>query len=217
MITWNGTDFQERFNELEASGIDVHGEAKCVVELLNSLGWQFEYDKWQFQADKWRLQESQEESSFRPSALVPRVLDAGCGTGRVARELARQEIEVVGVEPNESMLQVARQLSPEIRWVIADMCVIDLKESFDLVVMAGNVPLFTEPGTNKSLIAQCSRHLVCNGLLVCGFQLGRGYSLSQYDEDCSDAQLKLLSRWSSWGKDLFEATSDYAVSVHEKL
>ena len=161
MITWNGTDFQERFNELEASGIDVHGEAKCVVELLNSLGWQFEADKWQFQADKWRLQESQEESSFRPSALVPRVLDAGCGTGRVARELARQEIEVVGVEPNESMLQVARQLSPEIRWVIADMCVIDLKESFNLVVMAGNVPLFTEPGTNKSLIAQFSTtHLI---------------------------------------------------------
>ena len=37
------------------------------------------------------------------------VLDAGCGTGRVAIELARRGIDVVGVDVDASMLAAARR------------------------------------------------------------------------------------------------------------
>ncbi|GHJ18432.1 class I SAM-dependent methyltransferase [Streptomyces albus] len=40
------------------------------------------------------------------------VLDAGCGTGRVAIELARHGIDVVGVDVDASMLATARRLGP---------------------------------------------------------------------------------------------------------
>ena len=54
---------------------------------------------------------------WRPST----VLDAGCGTGRVARELARRGIDTVGVDLDESMIETARQLAPDLTWVLGDL------------------------------------------------------------------------------------------------
>lgn len=48
-----------------------------------------------------------------------RALDAACGTGVVAREMARRLAaagQVVGLDRNEAMLAVARRLSPGIAW-----------------------------------------------------------------------------------------------------
>jgi SAM-dependent methyltransferase len=47
---------------------------------------------------------------FRKFARIPvnRVLDAGCGTGRTALELARRGYHVTGIDPYGSMLRVAK-------------------------------------------------------------------------------------------------------------
>ena len=42
------------------------------------------------------------------------VLDAGCGTGRVAAELARRGIDVVGIDRDASMIATARTLAPTV-------------------------------------------------------------------------------------------------------
>jgi SAM-dependent methyltransferase len=145
------------------------------------------------------------------------VLDAGCGTGRVAIELARRGVEVVGVDPDASMLAAARRAAPELEWHEASMVGLDLGRSFDVVVMAGNVPLFTPLGTEAELVAGCARHVAPHGVLVAGFQLGRGYSAQDYDRHCAAAGLELAQRWSSWHHDPFDDTSDYAVSVHRRM
>jgi SAM-dependent methyltransferase len=145
------------------------------------------------------------------------VLDAGCGTGRVGRELARRGVEVVGVDASESMIATARASDPEIEWVVADMGALDLGRTFDLVLMAGNVPLFTPPGTQAALVAGCARHLAGGGLLVCGFQLDGAYSLGAYDDDCAAAGLEPAGRYSTWDRDAFGDGARYAVSVHQKL
>ena len=49
------------------------------------------------------------------AALAPagaRVLDAGCGTGRVAIRLAEQGFQVAGLDVDDSMLAVAREQAP---------------------------------------------------------------------------------------------------------
>lgn len=148
--------------------------------------------------------------SYRPTS----VLDAGCGTGRVAVELARHGIDVVGVDRIESMIATARSRGPAIDFRVADVTTIDLGRRFDLVVMAGNVPIFAEPGTRTSLVAGCARHLRPDGLLVAGFQLGRGYELDEYDADATAAGLELVERFATWDREPLPEDPDYAVSVH---
>ena len=142
------------------------------------------------------------------------VLDAGCGTGRVAIELAHRGYDVVGVDASESMLSTARGLGPTVRWVCADLGDLDLGRQFAVVVMAGNVPLFTPPGTTAAVVAGCARHLAPHGRLIAGFQLGKGYDLEAYDAEVAAVGPRLVERYATWDRDPFEDASDYAVSVH---
>lgn len=176
---WDGDRYQQRFDDLARSGVDVHGEVEFVMR-------------------------------FHPAT----VLDAGCGTGRVARELTRRGVDVIGVDADPSMIETARRLAPRLEWVVADLVGLDLQRQFDLVVMAGNVPLFTRPGTEAALAESCARHIRDDGHLVTGFQLDRGYDLSRYDDDCRAGGLVLESRWATWSGEPWAGSGPYAVSVH---
>ena len=150
---------------------------------------------------------------FEPAS----VLDAGCGTGRVGIELARRGIEVVGVDLDETMLDAARAKAPELTWITADLVDVDLGRTFDSVVMPGNVMIFLAPGSEPTVIANMARHVSSTGRLISGFQLRRGYELSQYDADCAAARLELEARHSTWDGGAWKAGGDYAVSVHRHL
>ncbi len=186
--SFDGRDYQARFDALAARGVDVHGEASLVRFLLDTR-------------------------AGTRRGTSGSVLDAGCGTGRVAIELARHGVETVGVDADASMIAEARRRAPELEWRHADLVGLDLDRRFDLVVLAGNVPLFTPPGTQHALITACAAHVAPGGALVAGFQLGRGYELSAFDASCADAGLRITDRWSTWDRAPFAAGDDYAVSV----
>jgi SAM-dependent methyltransferase len=181
VTTWDGDDYQARFDRLAARGEDVHGEATFV-------------------------------RAYDPST----VLDAGCGSGRVAIELARHGIEVVGADVDPSMLETARRLAPDLTWVESDLTALDLGRTFDLVVMAGNVPLFTPPGTEAALVAGVARHVAPGGRLVSGFSLGRSYSLAELDDHTAAVGLVLEERFSTWDRQPWKGSGDYAVTVHRR-
>ncbi|MGW7520300.1 class I SAM-dependent methyltransferase [Streptomyces sp. NPDC054796] len=143
------------------------------------------------------------------------VLDAGCGTGRVAIELARHGVDVVGVDVDASMLETARRLAPGIPWHLSDLTALDLGRSFDVVVMAGNVPLFTPPGTEPALVAGVAAHVRAGGRLVAGFSLDRGYTVDDYDAHCVAAGLAPEVRYATWDREPY-AGGAYAVSVHRR-
>lgn len=154
------------------------------------------------------------EASF-VRAYAPRsVLDAGCGTGRVAIELAHHGIDVTGVDVDASMLATARRRAPAITWVEADLTELDLRRTFDVVVMAGNVPLFTPPGTEAALVEHVARHVAPDGVLVAGFSVDRSYAVEAYDAHASDAGLVIVERYATWDRAPWPAGGDYAVSVH---
>jgi SAM-dependent methyltransferase len=157
------------------------------------------------------------EADFVMTLAPGSVLDAGCGTGRVAHELDRRGVDVVGVDADASMITAARRRRPDLAWVIADLGDLELGRTFDVVVMAGNVPLFTPAGTQAALVAGCARHLAPGGAVVCGFQLGRGYEVPTYDDHCRAAGLELAARWSTWDCAGFPGDRSYVVSVHRLL
>lgn len=150
-------------------------------------------------------------------ALGPRsVLDAGCGTGRVAIELARRGIDVAGVDLEASMLDKARAKQPRLLWRVADLADVDLGRTFEAVAMAGNVMIFLEPGTEARVVANLARHLAPGGALVAGFSLERGrLDLATYDAHAQAAGLEPAQRWGSWDRQPFDRGA-YAVSVHRR-
>ena len=154
------------------------------------------------------------EAAFVASLHPSSVLDAGCGTGRVAIELARRGVRVVGVDRDESMIAEARRRAPGLDWVHADLAELALGRAFDVVVLAGNVPLFCPVAQRDQLVAACASHVRPQGALVSGFELGRGYSLAQYDSACTMSGLSLAARYSTWDRDEFLTDGAYAVSVH---
>ncbi len=151
-------------------------------------------------------------------AWAPRsVLDAGCGTGRVGRELARHGIEVVGADLDSEMLATARRKGPGIRWVHGDLATIDLGRAFDVVLMAGNVINFAAPGARPAVVENMARHVLPGGLLINGHSLRPDRCPpADFAGWAAGAGLDLLERWSTWQRDLFEAGSDYSLTVYRK-
>jgi SAM-dependent methyltransferase len=157
------------------------------------------------------------EADFIERFAPASVLDAGCGTGRVGRELARRGLDVVGVDLDPEMLATARRKAPGVDWRLADLATVDLARSFAAVVMAGNVMIFLAPGSEPAVVANMARHLQPGGLLIAGFQIMPGQlTLERYDEIAGLAGLALAERWSTWDRDAWDANSDYAVSVHRR-
>ncbi len=164
-------------------------------------------------------------------ALVPagsRILDAGCGTGRVAVRLAELGHDVVGVDLDASMLEVARERAPVLRWVQADLASLDLlgdgSPAFELVVMAGNIVPLVAADTEPVVVRRVAAHLAPGGLLVAGFGLDRAHlppagavvDIEEYDRWCTAAGLAPVRRLATWDGAPWTAAAGYAVSVHAR-
>ncbi len=113
-----------------------------------------------------------DEASFYPvvvGATPLRVLEAGCGTGWLAHELARHGHRVTGLDPAANMLAVARAKAgaDAIAWIEADMRAFELPERFDVIVLTGHAfqVLFTDDDIALAL-ACFAKHLAPGGRLM---------------------------------------------------
>ena len=155
------------------------------------------------------------EADFVAALGPSSVLDAGCGTGRVAIELARRGIEVVGVDGDPDMLERARRKAPTLRWIDADLATVDVGRTFDVVLMAGNVLPFVDPPSRPAVVDACARHLAVGGRLVSGASLQTGWpGVEDYERWCAAAGLVLLDRFATWDRAPYVDGGPYAVSVH---
>ncbi|GLY24289.1 class I SAM-dependent methyltransferase [Micromonospora sp. NBRC 101691] len=150
-------------------------------------------------------------------AMVPpgaRILDAGCGTGRVGAALADRGHTVVGVDADPVLVEAARADHPGPTWLVADLAELDLPgEPFDAAVVAGNVMAFVAPGTERDVLRRIAAHLRPDGVLVVGFGTGRGYPLADFDADASAAGLRREHRFATWDLRPWRADADFAVTV----
>jgi rhodanese-related sulfurtransferase len=160
------------------------------------------------------------ERLARDLAPVASVLDAGCGTGRVAIELDRRGLDVVGVDLDDDMLELARAKALSMRWLQVDLARMQLDRRFGVVAMPGNVMRFCRDIDRRGVVHSCVQHLEPGGVLVAGFGLasshgGHAIDLAEYDGLCGDCDLTLVDRLATWEGAPYEG-GDYAVSIHRR-
>ncbi|MGY3519431.1 class I SAM-dependent methyltransferase [Micromonospora sp. PTRAS2] len=154
-------------------------------------------------------------------AMVPpraRVLDAGCGTGRVGAALHDRGHTVVGVDADPVLVEAACVDHPGPRWLVGDLAELDLAaagepEPFDAAVLAGNVMAFVAPGTEQRVLGRVAAHVRRDGVVVVGFGTDRGYRLADFDADAVAAGLRLEHRFATWDLRPWRDDADFAVTV----
>ena len=145
------------------------------------------------------------------------VLDAGCGMGRVAIELARRGVDVDGVDLDPDLLAYARRNAPHLTWHHDDLATMQLPRRYGVVAMPGNVMIFCHPHQRRAVVHTAVQHLEPGGLLVAGFSLvdNGGLTLAEYDALCAACDLALVERFATWEGAAY-ADGDYAVSIHRR-
>jgi 2-polyprenyl-3-methyl-5-hydroxy-6-metoxy-1,4-benzoquinol methylase len=147
-----------------------------------------------------------------------RVLDAGCGPGRVGAELAARGHTVVGIDADPALIEAARVDHPNVQWVVADLATFDLAEAgeldpFDAAVIAGNVMTFVAPGTEAAVLRRVAAHVRPGGPIVVGFGTDREYPLAAFDRDIAVAGLRFEHRFATWDLVAWTDAADFAVTV----
>jgi 2-polyprenyl-3-methyl-5-hydroxy-6-metoxy-1,4-benzoquinol methylase len=149
-------------------------------------------------------------------AMVPRgarLLDAGCGSGRVGGFLAAAGHQVVGVDLDPELITAAETDHPGSTWLVGDLAALDLPDRFDVVFSAGNVLTFVAPADRVEILRRLRAHLTPAGRVVTGFGAGRGYDFDDFLADARAADLTPDLLLATWDLRPFAPGSDFLVAV----
>ncbi len=154
-------------------------------------------------------------------AMAPRgarILDAGCGPGRLGGHLAAAGHHVVGVDVDPALIAAAEQDHPGPRWLVGDLAELDLPargipEPFDVIVSAGNVMTFLAPSTRRQVLARLRAHLNADGRAAIGFGAGRDYGFAEFLGDAAAAGFEPDLLLATWDLRPFTDDSDFLVAV----
>jgi 2-polyprenyl-3-methyl-5-hydroxy-6-metoxy-1,4-benzoquinol methylase len=147
-----------------------------------------------------------------------RVLDAGCGPGRVGAELFARGHEVVGADVDPELIAAAEQDHPGPTWLVADLATLDLGAQgqptlFDAAVLAGNVLAFVAAGTERDVLTRVAAHVRPDGFVITGLGTDRGYPVADLDRDAEAAGLVVEHRFATWDLRPWSDESSFTVTV----
>ena len=163
-------------------------------------------------------------------AMVPRrsrILDAGCGPGRVGGFLHSIGHDVVGVDVDPVLIAAAEQDYPGPDWLVGNLAELDVlglagpggnaegssTGGFDVIVCAGNVVTFIAPSTRRDVLRGFERHLRVDGRAVVGFGAGRDYAYDDFFADVEAVGLTPDLLLSTWDLRPFTPTSGFLVAI----
>ncbi|MFC9425667.1 class I SAM-dependent methyltransferase [Streptomyces sp. NPDC056987] len=99
------------------------------------------------------------------AAAVPagaRILELGCGVGRVTHPLLERGFVVTGVDESQEMLDRVR----DARTICSPIEDLDLGETFDVVMLASFLVHAGDVEVRRALLRSCVRHVAADGCVL---------------------------------------------------
>lgn len=150
------------------------------------------------------------------------ILDVGSGIGNAVNGLRARGHDAYGIDPSSEVLGVAAELydrswfrhlsAAEISTAVLEKH--DLPQSYDLVLMSGNVPAFL-PALEDSF-TRIGEILRPGGILVIGTSSHANGGPTDQDSACAAAGLCLQHRFGDWHLGEFDQDSPWSVSVFSR-
>jgi SAM-dependent methyltransferase len=91
-----------------------------------------------------------------------RILELGCGVGRMTHPLLDRGFQVTAVDESPEMLERVHGA----RTVCSTIEDLDLGEVFDVVLLASFLVHAAEPGVRQALLDTCRRHVAAGGVVL---------------------------------------------------
>ena len=103
-----------------------------------------------------------------------RVLDAGCGAGRMSRYLAERGCLVEGADLSPGMVTMARRCHPDLAFTVGSLTDLPYRDDRFAGVMLWYSIIHAPPSGLARIFAEASRVLRPGGHVLVGFQAGEG-------------------------------------------
>lgn len=147
-----------------------------------------------------------------------RILDAGCGTGRLSGELHSRGHTVCGADADGELIAAAEQDHPGPSYSVANLATLTLADlgvaaPFDAALLAGNVMVFLAPGTETEVLRRMRDCVSEEGFIITGFHTNRHLSLADFDQCVTESGLRLEHRFATWDLKAWHDDADFSVSV----
>ena len=185
-------------------------------------------DRWTFYADRFDKMiadgaDLEGEARF-VDAMAARgsaVLDAGCGTGRIAAGLARMGHRAIGVDKDTGLIEIAMNRYPGVPYLACDLMLLTAGKlqdaggpsEFDVIALPGNVMVYLAPGTEREVLGNLAGLLRPAGRIVAGFATDRDYTPQAFRADAQAIGLTVEHHFATWQLDPVTEASDWAVIV----
>ncbi|WP_018295475.1 class I SAM-dependent DNA methyltransferase [Corynebacterium lubricantis] len=146
-----------------------------------------------------------------------RILDAGCGQGRLGGYLAQRGHQVVGTDIDEILIGVAKEKYPEGTWYVGDLSADPIAENdFEVAVSAGNVMGFLDPAGREPALQHIYDALAEDGRFIVGFGAGRGWGFDDFMDTARRVGFTAENVFESWDLKPLEEGSQFLVAFFRK-
>ena len=174
-------------------------------------------------ANRWQMLAEQGHDIVGEARLIDamaqrgsRILDAGCGQGRLTGFLTDRGHTVVGFDVDPVLIDIAKEANPDATFYVGDLSTDKIPESdFDLIVSAGNVMGFLAPEGRQPALDNLYRALKNGGraVIAYGSGPGRAWSFPEFFANAEAAGFVVEHKFSSWELDPYTDRSEFLVAV----
>lgn len=109
------------------------------------------------------------------------VAELGCGPGRITAHLRNLGLDAFGVDLSPTMIDLARETYPDLRFEVASMDALDLPDGDLTGVVSWYSVIHAPPGDLPSYLAEFRRVLAPGGHLLLAFFESEGDPVTEFD------------------------------------